>query len=207
VLESAISIHDGILTDLSEQYLISCNTVSPQKWGCNGGFTAHDWHMNTPGLDNMTAGAVLESSFPYVAKDVSCGSSYIHAYKIQSWGYVGNFIPSADQIKQALYQYGPLETTMCVGPSFSNYRGGIFKTDEKAVCGNSVNHAVDLVGWDDTLGEHGVWILRNSWGSAWGDHGYMLIDRTVSNIGYATSFINYQSSGQRVKVFLPVVNH
>ena len=201
VLESAISIHEGTITDLSEQYLISCNTYG---WSCNGGFTAHPWHMDLSGLDQTSAGAVLESSFPYADYNYSpgrgttaCGGSYDHPYKIQSWGYVGNtLIPSESQIKQALLQYGPLATTVCVGPSFSAYRGGVFSTDEKNSClPGLVNHAVDMVGWDDTQGAHGVWIVRNSWGTGWGDQGYMLIDRSVSNIGYATSSVDYQPSG------------
>jgi C1A family cysteine protease len=208
VLESAMSIHYGFAPDLSEQYLVSCNTSG---WGCGGGFTAHDFHMETPGKDESTPGAVLESSFPYSGydplhpnQDLACKGPYEHPVQIQSWSYVGDYPsyptkPPAQQIKQAILQHGPVETMVCAGSRWGSYGGGIFSTDESSSCSGSVNHAVDLVGWNDQMLDvknvvHKVWIVRNSWGSGWGDHGYMLIDQGISNIGYGTSFVSYDGS-------------
>lgn len=196
VLESDIAITDHTQVDLSEQYLVSCNTFG---WGCGGGFTAHDFHDNLPGKNNNAPGAVLESSFPYAAKDAACGGPYAHPYQIQSWSYVGGtWNPTAAQIKQAIYTYGPVETTVCVGKGWYTYSGGVYSRDDKAWClGSLVNHAVDLVGWDDAYLDpqnvsHKVWVVRNSWGAGWGQNGYMLIDQGISNLGYATSYAVYQ---------------
>jgi hypothetical protein len=208
VLESAMAIHFGSAPDLSEQYLVSCNTVG---WGCGGGFTAHDFHMDKPGKDGSLPGAVLEASFPYVgadpqhpSQDLACKGPYAHPYQIQSWSYVGDYLsyptkPPAEQIKQAILLHGPVETMVCAGSKWGSYTGGVFGTDESASCGGLVNHAVDLVGWNDQMVDlknipHKVWIVRNSWGSGWGDHGYMFIDQGISNIGYGTSFVKYDGS-------------
>ncbi|MBC7186488.1 MAG: hypothetical protein H5U38_05590, partial [Calditrichaeota bacterium] len=64
-LESVLLIKQSLLTDLSEQYLVSCNT---KGWGCNGGWWAHDMLVSP--------GTVLEADFPYVASDVPCGGPY-----------------------------------------------------------------------------------------------------------------------------------
>jgi len=81
--------------------------------------------------------------------------------------------------------YGPISTAVCVGPSFQSYTGGVFETDE---C-TEVNHAVVLTGWDDTQGNNGVWILRNSWGTGWGEDGYMRIGYGISGVGSCANYI------------------
>ncbi len=193
VLESNILIKDGQVTDLSEQYLLSCNT---DGWTCNGGQIAHNYHLSNKPPSELAAGAVLEKNFPYQGTTASsCKGPYQHDYRIQGWSYIGNmYTPDVAQIKQAITQYGPVASTVCVGPAFTSYRKGLFATDEKSACGFYVNHGIVLVGWDDTMGPNGAWILRNSWGPGWGDGGYMYIDRTVSNIGMFSTYVNYQAT-------------
>lgn len=56
--------------------------------------------------------------------------------------------------------------------NFLRYDSGIF---DDLTCANDVfNHFVVLVGWghDSTVGVD-YWILRNSWGTDWGESGYM----------------------------------
>jgi len=61
VMESAIAKAGGQLTDLSEQFLVSCNK---DGWG-NGGLTAHKYHDDTLGIAQTAIGAVLEADKPY----------------------------------------------------------------------------------------------------------------------------------------------
>ena len=67
-LECAIRIRDGITVDLSEQWLVSCNT---NGWGCDGGFFAHDYHEWKNDACGQN-GAVMEGYFPYVASGAPC---------------------------------------------------------------------------------------------------------------------------------------
>jgi C1A family cysteine protease/predicted secreted protein len=190
-LESNIRIRDGgVVKDLSEQYLLSCNT---DGWSCRGGWWAHDYHWWKP--SEPEAGAVYENDFPYMARDDPCIPSLTHHEKINSWTYVGpeDGVPSVAAIKQAIYDHGPVSVAVCAGSAFQNYSGGVFQTNE--YCSGDVNHAVVLVGWDDNQGTNGIWYLKNSWGPGWGESGYMRIKYGTSNVGYSANYIVYSSSG------------
>ncbi len=185
-MEFEIARKEAFAENLSEQYLVSCN---PWGYGCDGGWFAHGMHL-APG------GAVFEIDFPYVARDIECDGPYDQPYQLESWRYIGTSwaIPSPDQIKQAIYDHGPVAAAVCVGSQFHYYKGGVFNVD--ASCGDYVvNHGIVLVGWDDTVncggGKYGAWILRNSWGPGWGEDGYMTICYDVSEVGYAANYVVY----------------
>lgn len=187
VMEGLLKTRMALTEDLSEQYLVSCNL---NGWSCSGGWFAHDYHEDLVPPGEPTAGAVLEANFPYAARNLPCGSPHPHAYRLAQWKYVGGWgTPSVEEIKQAIYQHGPVAAAVAVGPAFQAYRDGVFDKDESSV---GVNHAIVLVGWDDEYywngSTHGVWILRNSWGTGWGKAGYMLIKYNTSQVGYAANY-------------------
>ena len=186
-LESLIKINDGATVDLSEQYLVSCNS---EGWGCDGGFWAHDYHQWKMVSGEYEAGAVLESNFPYQAADAACNPPHDKAYQIASWAYVcgsSSCTPTTDQLKAAIYNHGPLSVSVCVNTAFQEYGGGVFTGPG---C-TELNHGVVLVGWDDT---DGCWIMRNSWGPNWGESGYMRIQYGVSGIGRYASYVTYDAT-------------
>ncbi len=183
--EAQLQIKQDTTVDLSEQHLVSCNT---EGWGCNGGFWAHDMLINP--------GAVLEADFKYVAADVPCGGPYNYPFKLAGWGYVDGdeSVPTAEKIKEAIYNYGPVCAAVYVGNAFQSYTGGVFDKEESKSsglfgCGAatlSPNHGIVLVGWDDSKG---AWILKNSWGTGWGEKGYMYIKYGISQVGYAAAVV------------------
>ena len=190
-LEAKLLISGGGLADLSEQYLVSCNN---NGWSCNGGWWAHDYHYNKKVSGELEAGSVLESNFSYTASDSACNPPHAHYQKIEDWKFVGSSfgVPSVEALKNAIATYGPVAAAVCVGSAFTGYHSGIFSTDEKYVCKTGqVNHAVVLVGWDDATD---TWIMKNSWGTGWGESGYMRIKRNISNIGYAANYVVYTYS-------------
>ncbi|MEW5994833.1 MAG: C1 family peptidase [Candidatus Zixiibacteriota bacterium] len=186
-LECNIRIWDGETVDLSEQWLVSCNR---NGWGCEGGWFAHDYHQwKTDACDST--GAVLEADYPYVAYDSPCSCPDPHPHRIKSWAFIGSqySVPGVSLIKQAILDYGPVSVAVYVNAAFQAYNGGVF---DGCVEDGQINHAVVLVGWDDTQGPYGVWFMRNSWGPGWGEEGYMRIPYNCSQIGYAACYINYE---------------
>ncbi|RPH63305.1 MAG: DUF1080 domain-containing protein [Chloroflexi bacterium] len=189
IMESAIAKSGGPLTDISEQFLISCNTSG---WGCGGGLTAHKWHYNTLAINQIKAGAVLESSKPYTATNGSCTVTYNPPYRLSGWKFISGsewIVGSVEEIKNAIYTYGPITAGVCAGPAFDAYTGGVFATEEaEKACDGYTNHQIILVGWDDATGS---WILRNSWGPYWGEDGYMRIAWDTSRVGEGTSWVTW----------------
>ncbi len=188
-LELNLLIDGGLVEDLSEQYLLSCNT---EFWGCDGGWWAHDYHAWKVPPGESGAGAVVEADFPYVARDDPCNPPHPHHHKVDSWQYVGSTtsVPAVTAIKQAIYEHGPVSAAVCVNAAFQSYSGGVFLGPG---CAN-VNHAIVLAGWDDNQGLDGVWFLRNSWGPGWGESGYMRIGYGVSSVGFSANYVEYFSS-------------
>lgn len=190
-LEANVKIWDGLTRDMAEQYLVSCAS----DFGCSGGWFAHDHHLSVIPAGEEAAGAVYGADFPYQARDASQGvgcdytpQPHVHHEKIAAWDYVpGSYdVPAVADIKQAIYEHGPVAAAICVGTGFQGYTGGIFQTSDD--CMGSVNHAIVLVGWNDA---DQIWYLRNSWGDAWGEGGYMRIRWGTSLVGYGANYVVY----------------
>ncbi|MEW5922886.1 MAG: C1 family peptidase [Candidatus Zixiibacteriota bacterium] len=184
-LESAIKREFGIYVDLSEQWLIDCNT---HMWGCYGGYYAHDYHMWKVGKCGHY-GAVPEEDFPYLEEEGYCNGEHTHPYIIHDWSYIGDdlFNPSIEAMKQAILDYGPICAGIFVNDPFRAYTGGVFNA-----CNDSIiNHTINIVGWDDTQGTNGIWIIRNSWGTDWGEDGYMRIEYGCSYVGQSPNYVEF----------------
>jgi len=165
-MESQAMIVQGWEPDLSEQQLVSCNT---RGYSCGGGW----FDVNH---DIVDSGAVLEDCMPYEASDaVDCAVDACHiGVQPVGWHYVSNDI---DSLKTAL-QSGPVACAMTVYPDFNYYTGGCYENAGVA----KVNHGVLLVGWDDDMCG-GVWIVKNSWGTGWGERGFFYIKYDSCKIG------------------------
>jgi Papain family cysteine protease/Thrombospondin type 3 repeat len=140
----------------------------------------------------MKPGGAMESAYAYTAYDGSCkGGSVEHPYKIESYHSAQS--GSIDDIKAAIFQYGAVGVTMAVCGSFPGYSSGVYDSTE---CNNAgSNHIVALVGWDDTMKHHagqGVWILRNSWGTSWGDKGYAYMAYGVAGLEQDPTYVIYK---------------
>jgi len=155
--------------DLSEQVMISCSGAG----SCNGGQLKAGFLQNT--------GLPLETAYPYTATDGSCSAAASgwqeKAYKIGGWGTVSQ---NLNTIKTALVKYGPLPTAMMVYEDFMSYKNGVYSyTTGKKLGG----HAVLIVGYDD---ENQCFIVKNSWGTNWGESGFFRI--AYSEINSLTRF-------------------
>ena len=77
-----------------------------------------------------------------------------------------------------IYQRGPVSCVVAVTDDLLNYTGGIFydKTGRK-----DQDHDIAVTGWGEENGTK-YWIVRNSWGTGWGDKGYILMARNRGNL-------------------------
>ncbi len=198
VYNVATGSYDNNTADFSESYI---------AW-CLGSMSAYSSHFNgCAGADYSYAelqalcdiGAIPESYFPYSDSDnQSCPSAASNAPKTQFTSWYRVACSDIDAIKSAIITYGVVDAAVYATSSFDNYSGGIY-SDSYTSCSSSpcyntpTNHAIALVGWgtDATSGDY--WILRNSWGSTWGEGGYMRIDATSARVACEVCYLVYDS--------------
>ena len=195
VVESAIKRHDGVELDLSEQHLLSCNTAG---WGCSGAVWGYAWLINKPDSCGFV-GAALEADYPYSAVRSDCLCEAPRSYRIQDYSYVNGLQPTVPDIKQALVDHGPLGCSLYTSPAFSAYHSGVFNANDNPSVFD-IDHALMIVGWDDRLGAHGAWLIKNSWGTDWGMDGFGYIEYGCNLIGYAANYVIYEGSQAGIQV-------
>lgn len=78
-----------------------------------------------------------------------------------------------------IFQRGPITCALAVTDALRNYTGGIFVDTTGRV---EEDHDISVTGWGE---ENGVkyWIVRNSWGSYWGENGTFRLIRGTNNLG------------------------
>lgn len=178
-LEASILIHGGIELDLSEQQILSCATPGT---GCSG-----NW-ADTVFRYIREYGAVDEVCMPYQADDqIPCTDELCDKVAaVRDWIDIPNGI---DEIKTALYEYGPVKTSFYVYDDFGYYSEGCYEHEDQVTW---TNHAVLICGWDDDACDGaGAWLIKNSWGEGWGLNGFGWIKMGNCNIGTATMLVYY----------------
>lgn len=88
------------------------------------------------------------------------------------------FFSGEENMMQEIYQRGPIACGVDSTSELHNYTGGIFIDQTGAV---DINHEISVVGFGVENGTK-YWLVRNSWGQAWGDNGFFKIIRGVNNL-------------------------
>ena len=176
VMESSIYIRRNQSVVLSEQNILNCSGGG----SCNGG-----WYG--PVFDYYKSrSAVLQKDAPYKGVQASCAASASGNYKVAAWGYLRKDLrkPTVDEIKTALCTYGPIAACVEVTNALQAYKSGVF--DEFAKVGpDQINHAITIVGWDDSKK---AFLVKNSWGTQWGDKGFIWVAYDCNNVGYGSTW-------------------
>ena len=160
-------------------------------------------------------GVVLDTCDLYVDNDTGpCTTTCPYQKTLLDWRMISaDAVPDPTVLKTYIQNYGPVYTTLYAGDvgtdwynEFAAYNG----TDTLYYTGTETpNHAVLIVGWDDSLvhdGGTGGWIVKNSWGKEWGgpcgygtEGGYFYIAYGSASIGMWSSFLydwqDYDTTG------------
>jgi len=169
-VEGITAISTGQLISLSEQQLVDC-AGSYGNYGCNGGL------MDAAFQYVQENGQCTENDYPYTGQDGDCQASSCQAAAKVS-GFTDVTPNAEDQLLAALNQQ-PISVAIEADQScFQFYSGGVLDDDS---CGTNLDHGVLLVGYG-TDGED-YWTVKNSWGSGWGEAGYIRMARNKNECG------------------------
>ena len=204
--------NSGIDLDVSEEELVTGS--GPYSTGCTGGypdealqyikdngvvtescFRYHDgdsgfWPFDNSGCkaswldsdscDSYYCAHTSPVCSDYVLSD-RCSDHHARDWHLISYGGDDSSYNTTQAMKQALYDHGPLTVLVDANWEWDLYGGCLFYIDS---AGSSYNHAVTLVGWDNS--GVGKWIIKNSWGSGWGCNGYAYVQfGLIEKYGYA----------------------
>jgi cathepsin L len=173
-VESNIFIQTGKLHDLSEQEIVDC-AKGYFTAGCYGGYEigALNYIQNNGDI-------ALEESYPYKAKQEKCKRSTndLPKVKVTIKRILQPPRENELELKKALIQYGPIIISIDhLHESFMRYKSGIYHESD---CKKQFSHAALLVGFGTDKGED-YWLVKNSFGTTWGEDGYFRIARNRKN--------------------------
>jgi len=178
-LEGAFQIKQNNLVSFSEQQLVDCSG-SESNHGCDGGLmdNAFKWWIKNQG-------ACTEHEYPYTGVDTAaCQSSCTSVEGSQIKGYVNVAQGDEADLATAL-SHGPVSVAVAANSKWQNYKSGVFND---AMCWlTQLNHGVLAVGSkaDASLGN--AWIIKNSWGTTWGESGFMRLIQGKNMCGVASA--------------------
>lgn len=174
----------GKIRDLSIQQALDCS--KPESDGCSGGLMEdvyyHSW-------SNPIGPAEFD---PWKGKDRTCKHRYRHPYvKVHQYTSMSSDFndPVEAHLARNIHTYGPIPVAVdSTSNSFELYHDGVLRKEH---CGKDVDHAVLVVGYTPEY-----WIVKNSWGTHWGQNGYIYIERGRNACGINT----YASFATKVSI-------
>jgi len=168
-IESCACVITGTMVPLSTQQVVDCDKNSN---GCDGGFLGptqvFDYVKSNGGLDSAACYPDSNQQGPCRYKEDCCAAT------LSNYTLIKKGDEAALQI--AVFQ-GPV-TAEVDASTWEDYQGGIYS----GPCSSTqLDHVVEVVGYGNHSGV-AYWIIRNSWGTSWGDNGYMLLRRNHGNL-------------------------
>jgi len=167
-------LNNVTMKPLSPQQIVDCDSSDN---GCGGGDppTAYQYVMSAGGQET-------DADYPYTGEDGTCAFTKSEVYaRVSSFDYACSNSDET-QLLQNAYTYGP--TSICVdASSWSDYQGGVMTAWECAWI-DILDHCVQVVGWNLNAATP-YWIVRNSWGSDWGEGGFIRLAYGQNTCGMA----------------------
>ncbi|XP_003388867.1 PREDICTED: cathepsin L1-like [Amphimedon queenslandica] len=178
-LSAHLALKTGQLISLSKQQLLDCSRSFNNR-GCKGGLPSQAFEYI-----RYNGGIESERDYPYKDREEKC--HFKPSLVAATVTGVVNFTQGAeDDIAVALANIGPVSIGIHSTKSFATYKKGIYQGKLCSKNPRKINHAVLIVGYDQTASGEKYWIGKNSWGTNWGMNGYFWIRRGHNACGLAT---------------------
>nr|XP_043629331.1 senescence-specific cysteine protease SAG39-like [Erigeron canadensis] len=170
--EGITQITSGKLISLSEQELVDCDT-SGEDQGCGGGYMDGGFTFIV-----QNKGINTEAAYPYKAVDATCNTKEeaIHAAKIT--GHEDVPVNSESALLKAVAMQPVSVAIDAGGVDFQLYSAGVFN----GTCGTELDHGVTVVGYGTSDDGVKYWLVKNSWGTGWGEDGYIRMLRDIEPV-------------------------
>ncbi|KAE8678425.1 Senescence-specific cysteine protease SAG39 [Hibiscus syriacus] len=168
-MEGVIKLTKGTLISLSEQELVDCDTKGEDQ-GCQGGLMddAFQFILKNKGL-------TTESNYPYKGVDGTCNTNEEANHAATINGFQDVPANSEDALQKAVANQPVSVAIDAGGFDFQFYSSGVFTGS----CGTQLDHGVTAVGYGEDDDGTKYWLVKNSWGSSWGEQGYIRMQRDV----------------------------
>ncbi|CAA7403801.1 unnamed protein product [Spirodela intermedia] len=166
-VEGLHHIRTGQMIRVSAQQLVDCVKMCR---GCDGGRAtrAMDYIRKNGGVDSL-------ENYPYTGKDGVCRNNRAKLVSIDEWRQI---IPIAGEmeLKRIVARQPVAISTDAEAREFQLYKGGIFN----GKCQIKTNHAMVVIGYGSENGQD-YWLIKNTWGFNWGEHGYVKMARNINS--------------------------
>jgi C1A family cysteine protease len=166
-VEGITKIRTGKLLNLSEQQLMDCDT---QENGCEGGshVKALKWIYSNGGITTV-------DDYPYKAQKGKCDPSKLGNHAATISGYRRVAMRSEKRLKNVVAMQPVSVAIDSNSKNFHHYKSGVYN----GPCGTELSHVVTVVGYGKE-GRSEYWVIKNSWGSSWGEQGFGRIKRNTA---------------------------
>ncbi|XP_014770599.1 procathepsin L [Octopus bimaculoides] len=174
----------GRLISLSEQILVDCSS-SFGKYTYTKFLHASKWNIGNS-----------RNYKKYVEKESKKGDcdfkkqvcEYDRNKVVAFVSYYFNVNQRESALQEAVAGVGPISAAIYADSNaFRFYKHGIYKRND---CNHHINHAILVVGYGTENGQD-YWLVKNSWGQRWGDHGYIKMARNYNNMCRIASLASY----------------
>jgi len=209
-LESAVLIGENISYDFSEQSVALCmdrswvSKYDDPTYPCMAGGWA--WQASEVFIKK---GAVLESCNLYDTAKLNCDGSCVcdscsPIKKVNGYRLVTNDQSQTGLIKEAVYNQGPVTMAFYYDDGHKYTHPTYGTVYDCATCAGA-NHIVSIIGWDDSVPHFetpgtGAWLVKNSWGTGWGNNGYFWLAYNSSCME-EIAYLNYKNYDPNEKLY------
>ncbi|CDP06286.1 unnamed protein product [Coffea canephora] len=152
-MEGINQLTTGKLISLSEQELVDCDTAGEDE-GC---------------------GLTTETNYPYQGTDGTCNANKEANHAAKITGYEDVPANSEAALLKAVANQPVSVAIDASGSAFQFYSSGVFTGD----CGTELDHGVTAVGYGTSTDGTKYWLVKNSWGTSWGENGYIRMQRDI----------------------------